>query len=59
MLWLFYEDIVQDLPAAVALIANFLQLGVDDPQLQALAAEQATIEHMKQHPPKVRFACVC
>ena len=31
VLWLHYEDLQADLPAAVALIARFLQLGQDDP----------------------------
>lgn len=31
MLWLHYEDLQQDLPAAVKLIAGFLGLGADDP----------------------------
>lgn len=52
VLWLHYEDLQADLPAAVALIARFLQLGQDDPELQALAVQQAGIEAMKQHPTK-------
>jgi hypothetical protein len=31
VLWLHYEDLHQDLPAAVKLIAEFLGLGADNP----------------------------
>lgn len=34
MLWLHYEDLVQDLPAAIRLIAEFLGIGADDPGAQ-------------------------
>lgn len=52
VLWLFYEDIVADLPAAVNLIADFLNLAVEDAELRGLAAQQASMEHMRQHPTK-------
>lgn len=43
---------LQDMPACVRLIAEFLQLGHDDPTLQAIALEQADINHMRQFPEK-------
>lgn len=50
MLWIHYEDLHEDLPAAVGLVARFLGIGADDPQLQALAVQQAHIDFMRQHP---------
>lgn len=35
VLWLHYEDLHQDLPAAVRLVAEFLGMDAGDPQLQA------------------------
>ncbi len=40
VLWLHYEDLQADLPACVKLIAEFLQLGHDDRELQALTVTQ-------------------
>ncbi len=48
MLWIHYEDLHEDLPACVKLLADFLQIGHDDPELQQLAVEQASIEHMRK-----------
>lgn len=52
VLWLHYEDLAEDLPAAIRLIAEFLGIGADDPELQALAVQQASLESMKAHPTK-------
>ncbi|GAB4820629.1 hypothetical protein N2152v2_007675 [Parachlorella kessleri] len=52
VLWIHYEDLHEDLPACVKLLADFLQIGHDDPELQQLAVEQASIEHMRKHPTK-------
>lgn len=52
VLWLFYEDLVADLAAGVARIADFLRLGHDDPALQAVAAAQSSIDAMRAHPDK-------
>ncbi|KAL4858057.1 Estrogen sulfotransferase [Chlorella vulgaris] len=52
VLWLHYEDLHQDLPAAVKLIAEFLGLGADNPELQALTVERSSIGYMKQFPEK-------
>jgi hypothetical protein len=34
LLWLHYEDLQEDLPAAVKLIAEFTGMGADDPGKQ-------------------------
>ncbi|PSC71632.1 sulfotransferase [Micractinium conductrix] len=52
VLWLHYEDLHADRHAAVRLIADFLGIGVDDAELQAIAVEQSSIEFMKAHPTK-------
>lgn len=52
VLWLHYEDLHEDLPACVAMISQFLNLGQDDPELQRIAVEQADINHMKKFPTK-------
>lgn len=52
VLWLHYEDLHGDLPAAVALIADFLGVGSGDTKLQCLAVEQSSIEAMRQFPEK-------
>lgn len=52
LLWLHYEDLQEDLPAAVSLIAEFLGIGQHDPALQALAVERSTIGWMKRFPEK-------
>lgn len=49
VLWLHYEDLLQDRRAAVRLIANFMP-GVhgDDEALLDIATQQASFEFMKQ-----------
>ena len=49
MLWLHYEDLLQDLEGCVREIAAFMP-GVDehDEELIAIAVKQADIEFMKQ-----------
>lgn len=48
VLFLFFEDIVADLQGSVNRIADFLGLAKDDHALRALAAQQASIEHMRK-----------
>ncbi|PRW56116.1 sulfotransferase isoform A [Chlorella sorokiniana] len=52
VLWLHYEDLHEDLPAAVRLLAGFLGIGACDAELQALAVQQGSIDFMKQFPEK-------
>ena len=52
LLWLCYEDLVADLPGGIARIAEFLELGHDDPELLAIAVEQSKLDHMLKHPSK-------
>lgn len=52
VLWLFYEDLVEDLASGVDVIAEFLGFGKTDKYLRALAVEQARIENMKRYPTK-------
>jgi hypothetical protein len=52
VLWLHYEDLIDNLPAAVALIAEFIGVGQNDADLQALACRQASLQHMQAHPTK-------
>ncbi len=47
-LWLFFEDIIADLPAATARVADFLGLGSDHPHVP-VAARQASIDFMRSH----------
>ncbi|KAI8462815.1 MAG: P-loop containing nucleoside triphosphate hydrolase protein [Monoraphidium minutum] len=51
VLWLHYEDLHEDLPACVDLIADFLGFG-GDAEAKAVALQQAHIDHMKLHPTK-------
>lgn len=48
-IWLHYEKIIADLPAAVRSIAAFLNIEVDE-KLVAAVAEQCTFEAMKKNP---------
>ena len=50
-LWLCFEDIVADLPAATARVATFLGLRPDHPSV-AVATRQALIDFMRKHGPK-------
>lgn len=52
VLFLFYEDIIQDYRLSVECIANFVGLATGDEKLRDLAASQASIEHMQQYPQK-------
>lgn len=52
MLFLTYEDLHEDLPAAVRLIACFTGLAAGDAEAQALAVRQSSIDFMRQHPTK-------
>jgi hypothetical protein len=54
VLLLFYEDLVEDLPRGVKLVADFLgpAAGAGDAAAQALAVEQASMEHMRAHASK-------
>ena len=52
VLWLFYEDMIADMPACVDLIADFLGLAVDDHAMRAVAVQQASIDHMRRYPTK-------
>ena len=52
VLFLFYEDIVQDRQQAVEIISSFLQLAMDDPEVKRIAVQQSDIEFMRQHPTK-------
>lgn len=40
VLWLHYEDLIQDLPGCVDLISNFLDIGVNDAHLKSIATYQ-------------------
>lgn len=52
VLWLHYEDLHEDLPAAVRLVAEHIGVGAGDAELQAIAVEQGSIEFMRAHPTK-------
>ena len=47
-LWLCFEDIVADLPAATARVARFLDLDTEHPNLE-IATRQASIDFMRRH----------
>lgn len=40
VLWLHYEDLVQDLPGCVDLISKFLGIGADDAHLKSIVTNQ-------------------
>eukprot|EP00210_Caulerpa_lentillifera_P005283 g5047.t1 len=52
VLWLHYEDLNKHRRDCVRLIAEFLNIGVDDEELQELVMKQSSFEFMKQHPSK-------
>ena len=47
-LWLCFEDMVADLPAAVARVARFLGLDPEHPHVE-IATRQASIDFMRRH----------
>lgn len=49
VLWLHFEDLAADLPGCVALIARFLNIGVDDAELQQIAVTQSSLQEMKKN----------
>ncbi|KAL4457844.1 hypothetical protein ABPG75_012709 [Micractinium tetrahymenae] len=51
VLWLHYEDLHEDRGAAVKLIADFL--GLEDPERQAIAVEQSSIQFHEGAPNQV------
>lgn len=53
MLWLHYEDLHEDLPAAVRLIAEFLGTGADDPGKPSVACASVCIQHAVQRLPVI------
>jgi hypothetical protein len=52
VLFVFYEDLVAHHKASVDLIADFLKVENDSPELRALAVEQSKIENMLEFPTK-------
>lgn len=52
VLWLHFEDLKENLRECVRLIAEFLDIGSDDKELQELVTSQATYEFMKKHSTK-------
>ena len=50
VLWLFFEDLKEDLAREVKKIAQFLDIGKDDAELQALAVEHSSFQFMSSHP---------
>eukprot|EP00803_Ostreobium_quekettii_P004891 evm.model.scf_1234.2 EVM.evm.TU.scf_1234.2 scf_1234:18061-21021(-) len=62
VLWLHYDDLWEDLPECVRLIADFMGLGAGDAELLDIATKQASFEFMKQHANKfndgpMKLAC--
>lgn len=49
VLWLFYEDILDDHLGAVKKIAKFINCGADDEELHQLVVKQSTLEFMKKY----------
>eukprot|EP00210_Caulerpa_lentillifera_P005296 g5060.t1 len=49
ILWLHYEDINDNRRECVRLIAEFLNIGVDNEELQELVTKQSSIEFMREH----------
>eukprot|EP00210_Caulerpa_lentillifera_P005284 g5048.t1 len=49
VLWLHYEDLNKNRRECVRLISEFLNIGVDDKELQELVTKQSSIEFMKKH----------
>lgn len=53
VLWLFYEDLIEDLPKCVDVIANFMGIPLEgeeaDASLRDLTLKHASFEFMKEH----------
>ena len=49
-LWLHYEDMIEDLPAAVRKIANFMGKEDMSDEVVASIADQSTLDSMKKNP---------
>jgi Sulfotransferase domain len=52
VLFVFYEDLVANQKAGVDLIADFLKVKHDSPELRQIAVEQSSIAYMKKFPTK-------
>lgn len=57
VLWLHYEDLQEDLPAAVRLIAEFLDIGKDDPGVWHACSLQFGDPSMHQSMPCTLLVC--
>ena len=49
VLWLFYEDMLENTLEAVRKIAKFINCGAEDKELHQLVVKQSSLEFMKQH----------
>ncbi|XP_062505409.1 amine sulfotransferase-like [Corticium candelabrum] len=49
VLWLFYEDMLEDHLGSVKKIATFINCGADDEELHQLVVKQSSLEFMKKH----------
>mmetsp|Transcript_494 Transcript_494/g.1046 ORF Transcript_494/g.1046 Transcript_494/m.1046 type:complete len:314 (-) Transcript_494:257-1198(-) len=49
VLFLFFEDLKEDLESNVSRIADFLKLPNDSPEVRALAVEHSTFDYMSAH----------
>ncbi|GMH41151.1 hypothetical protein BSKO_09061 [Bryopsis sp. KO-2023] len=49
VLWLHYEDMLDDLPACVELVSKFIGVGVGDAELLDLVVKQSSFDFMKSH----------
>jgi hypothetical protein len=50
VLWLFYEDLIEDLPKCVETMATFMGIALDgDDELRALTLKHAAFDFMKEH----------
>eukprot|EP00873_Tetraselmis_striata_P010064 jgi/Tetstr1/430328/TSEL_020153.t1 len=52
VLWIHFEDMKEDLPACVDLIAEYIGCGADDKELKELVVKQSSIEFMSAHSAK-------
>lgn len=43
VLWLHYEDLIADMRKCIKIIAEFLDIGVDNSELQETAARQVRV----------------
>lgn len=65
VLWLHYDDLKEDLPACVKLVAEFLDLGADDQGLQELVVKQVALllacctAARFQGGPRAKFGAAC